>query len=101
MINALVDAGVIMLLMHLLNEGESPPFGTAFLTTLSIGFGFLLCVNFLLPYLGLFVLLPMVAVAAIVLWITCDLSPRRAALLGAILLVYKIVFGLLFSLLLK
>ena len=97
MLVLLLDAAVILGLARLFNEGKSTSFGTAVGTAIAVALGFFLCFKFLGPHIGLFALLPMVLVAAAVLWITCDVPPKKAVLSGGILLGYKIALALLVS----
>src|SRR5262245_28684878 len=100
MLVLLLDAAVILGLARLFGEGKSASFGTAIGTAIAIALGFFLCIKFLGPHIGLFALLPMVLAAAAVLWITCDVPPKKAVLSGGILLGYKIALSFLVSLLL-
>ncbi len=90
MLGLLLDAVVLIGLLYALNGGEAPSFGMALLASAAIAVGFLLCGLFLAPSIGLFSFLPMAAIAGAVLWIVFDVPPVRAAIGGAILLVYKI-----------
>ena len=101
MLALLLDALVILGLAHFFNEAKSTSFGTAIGTAIAVSLGFFLCLRFLGSHIGLFALLPMVLVAAALLWITCDVPPKKALISGGILLVYKIAFALLVSALLR
>ena len=101
MLALLLDALVILGLAHFFNEAKSTSFGTAIGTAIAAALGFFGCARFLGPYIGLFALLPMVLVAAALLWITCDVPPKKAIIAGSVLLVYKVAFALIVSAMLR
>jgi hypothetical protein len=95
MLLLLLDAAVILGLVHLLNDGDTPGWGTAIATALALGFGFYGCLYFLGPYIGIFSFVPMAIVAGALLWLTCDVPLKKAMMAGGILLAYKLVLGFL------
>ena len=97
MLVLLLDAAVILGLARFFNDDDGPGFGTALGTAVAVALGFFLCLKFLGPYIGLFALVPMVFLSAALLWVTCDLPPKKALLSGGILLAYKIALIFLFS----
>ena len=96
MLFLLLDAAVILGLVRLFNDGEMPGWGTAIATALAVSLGFLGCSHLLADYLGFFSLVPMAAVAGVVLWIACDVPIQKAMIAGVILLVYKVIVILIF-----
>ena len=97
MLGLLLDGVVIVGLAYLFNEGNTPGFGTAIGTAFGVALGFLGCVLLLGPYIGIFSVLPMIPIAAGLLWITCDVPIPKALIAGVILLVYKIAMSFLFA----
>ena len=91
----LLDAVVILGLVYFFNDGDVPEWGTAIATALAIGLGFRGCVFLLFDYIHLFALVPMAMVAAVVLWLACDVPPKKALIVGVLLLVYKLGLAVL------
>ena len=91
MLVILLDAAVILGLVSIFSEGEMPGWGTAIGTALAVGCGFMVFARLLGPSIGVFSLLPMAAIAGVLLWIACDVPIRNAMIAGVILFVYKIV----------
>lgn len=102
MLGLVIDAVAMMgLVMALNQDSESPPFlkagAAAFaISILTIGAAFVL-----VPILGIFGLILVIGLAAViagaVLWLVFDVPPLRAAIGGAIFLAYKIAISLCFS----
>jgi hypothetical protein len=102
MCGIILDAiALIGLVMALNRDSESPPFMTAVaaafaISILTVGAAFVL-----VPLLGLWgvvlVIAAAAAIAGLVLWLVFDVPPPRAAIGGAVFLVYKIGFAIVWS----
>lgn len=97
MIGVLLDAGVIILLVQLVNEGDSVEWGTAIMCAVAISLGFLV-LNFI-PVPWVWICLPAMAiVAGFAIAIGCGTPLKRAMIAGGLFLVWKVafIFGMLF-----
>src|SRR5262245_54796151 len=94
MLGILLDAGVIVLLVAMVNQGEQLEFMPAALCGFVISLGCWAIAHFLSEAIGIFALVPMVLVAIGVIWIVAKITIQRAAIAGAIFMAYKVALGL-------
>ncbi|MBN2293433.1 MAG: hypothetical protein JXM70_13470 [Pirellulales bacterium] len=99
MIEGVLDAGVIILLVQLVNQGDTVEWGTAIMCAVVISLGFL-ALSFV-PFPWILICLPFMAVVAgLAIAIGCGTPVKRAMIAGGLFLVWKIacVFVVVFML---
>jgi hypothetical protein len=90
----LLDAGMIILLVSLVNQGEQLEFLPAAICRTAISLSCWAFVAFLGGSLGLFSLVPMAAIAIGIIWMVAKITLGRAAVAGAVFTAYKVVVSL-------
>jgi hypothetical protein len=93
----LMDAAAVMAVVFIVNQGEQLDFGSAAIAGIGISVGCLLLNLLLFDAIGLFAVIPMVGVAIAGIWMGAGIPLGRAAVAGALFMVYKIVVGLAFA----
>jgi hypothetical protein len=89
MLMILLDAVVIVAIVYIVNQGEQMDFGPAALCGLGISLGSLACALLLGPAIGIFALVPMLAVAIALIWMVAKIPLQQATIAGVIFFVYK------------
>jgi hypothetical protein len=93
MLVLLLDAFVLIGIIYLVNQGEQMNFGPAIISALLIAVGSFICALTLAPMIGLFVLIPVLAFAILVIWMVSGVPLEKAAIAGVIFTVYKVALS--------
>ena len=93
MLILLLDAVVIVFAIYIVNQGQQMNFGPALISAILITVGSIFCALVLAPAIGLFAIVPLLAIAVLVIWMVSGLPLERAAIAGVIFTVYKIAIS--------
>ena len=97
MLGLILDAAAIIGIIYLVNQGQEMDFGPAILSALIISVASFICVLTLAPTIGIFALVPMLAVAIVVIWMVSGIPLGRAAIAGVLFFVYRVILTLAFK----
>jgi hypothetical protein len=97
MLGLLLDTIAIIAIISIVNQGQQLEFTSAIISALIISAGNFVCFLLLGPVIGIFAVVPMFLVAIVVIWMVSGLPLEKAAIAGAIFVIYRIILSLAFS----